>query len=71
MQYDINREPAKISAFSTGKIQRYLTSKGPLPSDQIQIKEEAKLTYSSVGKALEKLAKATEVRVIKTNSRHK
>ena len=68
MQYDINREPAKISAFSTGKIQRYLTSKEPLPSDQIQIKEQAKFTYSSVGKALEKQAKATEVRVIKANS---
>ena len=71
MQYDINREPAKISAFSTGKIQRYLTSKEPLPSDQIQIKEQAKFTYSSVGKALEKQAKATEVRVIKANSGHK
>ena len=48
LQYDINREAAKISAFSSGKIDEYeyLTGKGILPSNQIQIMEQAKFAYS-------------------------
>ena len=41
LQYDINREAAKISTLSSGKIHKYeyLTGEGILPSNQQQIKE--------------------------------
>ena len=56
LQYDINREAAKISALSSGKIDEYeyLTSEAILPWDQRQIIEQAKFTYSPLGKAFEK-----------------
>ena len=64
MQYDINREPSKTSRLSTGKTHiRYPMSKETLPSDQIQIKEQAKYTYSSAGKALEKQAKQLKMQL--------
>ena len=55
-QYDINREAAKISALSSGKVDKYeyLTSEEALPSNQQQITEQAKFTYSALGKAFEK-----------------
>ena len=39
LQYDINREAAKISALSSGKIHKceYLTGEDILPSNQEQI----------------------------------
>ena len=54
LQYDINREAAKISALSSGKIDKYknLTGEATLPSNQRQIIEQAKFTYSPLGKAL-------------------
>ena len=62
IQYDINREAAKISALSSGKIHKYeyLTGEDILPSNQQQIIEQAKFTYSPLGKAFEKLVKTTE-----------
>ena len=59
LQYDINRETAKISALSPGKIDKYeyLTSKKVLPSNQQQIIEQAKFTYSSLEKAFQKQTK--------------
>ena len=41
LQYDINREAAKISALSSGKIDKYeyFTSEETLPSNQQQIIE--------------------------------
>ena len=53
LQYDINREAAKISALSLGKIDKYeyLTGEEILPSNQQQITEQAKFTYSPSGKA--------------------
>ena len=62
LQYDINREAAKISALSSGKIDKYeyLTGEEILPSNQRQIIEEAKFTYSSLGKAFEKQTKTIE-----------
>ena len=55
-QYDINREAAKISALSSGKIDKYeyLTSEEILPSDQSRIIVQVKITYSPLGKAYEK-----------------
>ena len=59
LQYDINREAAKISALSSGKIHKYeyLTDEDILPSNQQQIIEQAKFTYSPLGKAFEKQIK--------------
>ena len=53
LQYDINREAAKISALSSGKIYKceYLTGEEILPSNQKQIIEQAKFTYSPLGTA--------------------
>ena len=50
LQYDIDREAAKMSALSSGKINKYeyLTSEEILPSNQQQIIEQAKFTYSSL-----------------------
>lgn len=41
MQYDFNREAAKISALLSGKIDDYLTYEKILPSDQSKMKEQA------------------------------
>ena len=62
LQYDINREAAKISALSSGKIHKYeyLTGKDILPSNQQQIIEQAKFTYSPLGKAFDKQIKTIE-----------
>ena len=59
LQYDIYREAATISALSSGKIDQYeyLTGIKILPSDQRRVIEQATLTYSHLGKALEKQIK--------------
>ena len=59
LQYDINREAAKISTLSSGKIRKYeyLTGENILPSNQQQIIEQAKFTYSPLGNAFEKQTK--------------
>ena len=61
VQYDINREAAKISASSSGKIHKYeyLTGEDILPSNQQQIIEftYSGFTYSPLGKAFEKQIK--------------
>ena len=62
LQYDINREAAKISALSSNKIGKYeyLTGEEIFPSNQKQIIEQAKFTYSPLGKAFEKQIKVIE-----------
>ena len=62
IQYDINREAAKISALSSGEIRKYeyLTGEDTLSSNQQQIIEQAKFTYSPLGKAFEKQIKTIE-----------
>ena len=59
---DINRETAKISALSSGNIQKYeyLTGEDILPSNQQQIIEQARFTYSSLGKTFEKKIKTID-----------
>ena len=59
LQYDINREAAKILTLSTSEIDKYeyLTSKEILLSDQKRIIEQAKFTYSPLGNAFEKRIK--------------
>ena len=62
LQYDIDKEAAKISVLSSGKIHKYeyLTGEDILPSNQQQIIEQAKFTYSPLGKAFEKQIKTIE-----------
>ena len=59
LQYDINREAAKIPALSSGKLDKYeyLTGEEILPSNQQQIIQQAKFNYSPLGKAIEKQIK--------------
>ena len=67
LQWNINREAAKISALTSGKTDKYeyLTSKEILPSDQSGIIEPTKFTYSPLGKAFEKQIKTIEHQGIK------
>ena len=62
LQYNINREAAKISALSSGKLHKYeyLTGEDILPSNQQQIIEQTKFTYSPLGKAFDKQIKTIE-----------
>ena len=62
LQHNIDREAAKIPALSSEKIDKYeyLTGEEILPSKQRQIIEQAKFTYSSLGKAFEKQLKTIE-----------
>ena len=59
LQYDINREGAKISALSSNKFNKYeyLTGEEILPSNQKQMIEQVKFAYSPSGKAFEKQIK--------------
>ena len=62
MHYNINREAAKISALSSGKIDKYeyLTGEEILPPDQRRVVEQTKLVYSPLRKAFEKQTKTME-----------
>ena len=59
LQNDINREVAKVSTLSSGNIDKYgyLTGKEILPSNQKQVIEQDRFTYSPLGKAFEKQLK--------------
>ena len=62
LQYDIYGEAAKISALSSNKFDKYeyLIAIEILPSNQQQIIEQAKFTYSPLGKAFEKQIETIE-----------
>ena len=64
MQYDINREAGKISALISRKINKskYLTGEEILLSNEKQIIEQAKFTYSPLGKAFEKQTKTMKIK---------
>ena len=59
LQYDIKREAVKISALSSGKIDKYeyLTREEIPPPDQGRLIEQAKFAYSPLRKAFEKQTK--------------
>ena len=59
LQYNINREAAKMSALSLAKLHQYeyLTGEDILPPTQQEMIEETKLTYSPLGKAFDKQIK--------------
>ena len=62
LQYDINREAAKISVLSSRKIDKYefLTGEDILPSNQQQLIEQVRFTYSPLGKVFQKQIKTIE-----------
>ena len=62
LRYDIDKEAAKISALSSGKIHKYECHTGEdiLPYNQQQIIEQAQFTYSPLGKAFKKQIKTIE-----------
>ena len=62
LQYNINREPANISALLSGKIDKYEYLRGEeiLPPDQRRVTEQAKFPYSPLGKAFKKQTKTIE-----------
>ena len=62
LQYDINREAAKMQALLSGKIDKYeyFTGEEILPSDQSKIIKQVKFTYFPLGKAFEKQTKTIE-----------
>ena len=64
LEYDINRQAAKISVLQSGTIDKYeyLTDKEILPSDQRRVIEQPKFTYSPLGKALEKQTKTIKIK---------
>ena len=59
---DIDGEAAKISALSSAKFDKYeyITEEHILPSVQNQMIDQAKFTYSPLGKGLEKQMKVIE-----------
>ena len=65
IQYDINREAAKISDLSSGKIHKYeyFTGEYILSSNEQQKIEQARFTYSPLGKAFEKQIKTIKDQV--------
>ena len=60
LQYHVNKKAAEISVLSSDKIDKceYLTCEKILTSNQKQIVEQAKLTYSCLEKLFEKQIKA-------------
>ena len=66
LQYDINREAAKISASTSAKIHKYeyLTGEDILPSNEQQIIQQAKFTYSPLGKVFEKQIKIKDKNIL-------
>ena len=62
LQYNINREAAKIWALSSEKLDKYeyLTGEEILPFNQKQMIEQTKFTYSPLGKAFKKQIKTIE-----------
>ena len=64
LQYDINREAAKISALSSNKFNKYeyLTGKEILPSNQKQMMQKTKFIYSPLGKAFKNKLKQLKIK---------
>ena len=66
LQYDINRDAAKISALSSGKIVKYEYSVLLVKKYYLLIKKKkkkkSKFTYSPLGKAFEKQIKQLKIK---------
>ena len=64
LQYDINREAAKISALSSNKCNKYeyLTGEEILPFNQKQMIQQATFTYSPLDKLLKNKQKKLKIK---------
>ena len=64
IQHDIDRESAKISALSSGKLHKYeyLDGEDILPSNQQQIIDQARFTYFPLGKGFENKQKQLKIK---------
>ena len=64
LQYDINREAAKISALSSGRTHKYkyLTGKDILPSSNQKIIAHTRFPYSPLGKAFKKQIETIKIK---------
>ena len=73
MQYNINREAAKISALSSGKIGKYeyLTGEEIVDFNQRQIIEQAKFAYSSLRKAFQKQTEKHAIKCLDSSNKLK
>ena len=61
LQYDINRQAAKISTISSDIIDKYeYLGEEVIPSNQSRIIEKARFNYYPLGKALKKQVKTNE-----------
>ena len=62
LQYNVNRKGAKTSALSSEKIEKYDYLKGEkiLRCNQRQVMQQAKFTYSRLGKCLVKQPRKVE-----------
>ena len=62
LEYDINRWKAKLSALSSGKIDKYkyLKDEEILHSDERRVIKQAKFTYSFLCKSFKKQIKTIE-----------
>ena len=69
LQYNINREAAKIWDYRQvfNDENEYFTGEEILPHNQTRIIEQAKFTYSPLGKAFEKQIKTVEEQRKETN----
>ena len=68
LQHGINREAAKITALSSGKIDKYeyLTGKKILPSDQSRMIEAAEFIYFSCWNAFKNKQGRKQVEALKS-----
>ena len=64
LQYNINREAAKISGLLSGKNDKYefLTGEEILPPDQRSVIEQDKFAYFPLEKAFEKQTKTLKIK---------
>ena len=72
LQYDINRQAAKVSALSSGKVDKYeyCADEEILPSDQKRVKEQAKFTYYPPVKHLKNKQKQLRFKEKKALEKH-
>ena len=73
LQCNIDREAAKISALSSGKIDKYehLAGEELLPPDQRRVTDQDKFAYPPLRKTFEKQTKTNEEQGKKTRQNYK
>ena len=70
-QYDLDREAAKISAFSSGELEKYEYLTGEDLGYKPKVIEKVKFQYSPLGEALKNNAKTKTEKVLKKDKGEK